>query len=131
MLYTMKETCTQVEMNYEALKFYCREGLVPNVKRDQNNFRLFDERDIAWIRGVQCLRRCGMSIREIKQYMEYCLQGQDTIPERKEMLEQTRQQLTEKIKVLQDNLKYIESKEQYYDDVLAARTRYTSNLINV
>lgn len=131
MLYTMKETCTQVEMNYEALKFYCREGLVPNVKRDQNNFRLFDERDIAWIRGVQCLRRCGMSIREIKQYMEYCLQGQDTIPERKEMLEQTRQQLTEKIKVLQDNLKYIESKQQYYDDVLAGRTRYTSNLINI
>ena len=131
MLYTMKETCTQVEMNYEALKFYCREGLVPNVKRDQNNFRLFDERDIAWIRGVQCLRRCGMSIREIKQYMEYCLQGQDTIPERKEMLEQTRQQLTEKIKVLQDNLKYIESTHQYYDDVLAGRTRYTSNLINV
>ena len=131
MLYTMKETCTQVEMNYEALKFYCREGLVPNVKRDQNNFRLFDERDIAWIRGVQCLRRCGMSIREIKQYMEYCLQGQDTIPERKEMLEQTRQQLTEKIKVLQDNLKYIESKQQYYDDVLAGRTRYTSNRINV
>ncbi len=131
MLYTMKETCTQVEMNYEALKFYCREGLVPNVKRDQNNFRLFDERDIAWIRGVQCLRRCGMSIREIKQYMEYCLQGQDTIPERKEMLEQTRQQLTEKIKVLRDNLKYIESKQQYYDDVLAGRTRYTSNLINV
>lgn len=131
MLYTMKETCTQVEMNYEALKFYCREGLVPNVKRDRNNFRLFDERDIAWIRGVQCLRRCGMSIREIKQYMEYCLQGQDTIPERKEMLEQTRQQLTEKIKVLQDNLKYIESKQQYYDDVLAGRTRYTSNLINV
>ena len=131
MLYTMKETCTQVEMNYEALKFYCREGLVTNVKRDQNNFRLFDERDIAWIRGVQCLRRCGMSIREIKQYMEYCLQGQDTIPERKEMLEQTRQQLTEKIKVLQDNLKYIESKQQYYDDVLAGRTRYTSNLITV
>lgn len=131
MLYTMKEACNQVEMNYEALKFYCREGLVPNVKRDQNNFRLFDERDIAWIRGVQCLRRCGMSIREIKQYMEYCLQGQDTIPERKEMLEQTRQQLTEKIKVLQDNLKYIESKQQYYDDVLAGRTRYTSNLINV
>ena len=46
-----------------------------------------------------------MSIREIKQYMEYCLQGQDTIPERKEMLEQTRQQLTEKIKVLQGQFK--------------------------
>ena len=56
MLYTMKETCTQVEMNYEALKFYCREGLVPNVKRDQNNFRLFDERDMP---GSEAFSACG------------------------------------------------------------------------
>lgn len=131
MLYTMKEACNQVEMNYETLKFYCREGLVPNVKRDENNFRLFDERDIAWIKGVQCLRRCGMGIREIKEYMAYCLQGQDSIPQRKDMLENTRQKLEQKILELQENLKYIESKQKYYDDVLAGRIRYTSNLIDV
>lgn len=127
----MKEACNQVEMNYETLKFYCREGLVPNVKRDENNFRLFDERDIAWIKGVQCLRRCGMGIREIKEYMAYCLQGQDSIPQRKDMLENTRQKLEQKILELQENLKYIESKQKYYDDVLAGRIRYTSNLIDV
>lgn len=131
MLYTMKEACNQVEMNYETLKFYCREGLVPNVKRDENNFRLFDERDIAWIKGVQCLRRCGMGIREIKEYMAYCLQGQESIPQRKDMLENTRQKLEQKILELQENLKYIESKQKYYDDVLAGRIRYTSNLIDV
>lgn len=127
----MKEACNQVEMNYETLKFYCREGLVPNVKRDENNFRLFDERDIAWIKGVQCLRRCGMGIREIKEYMAYCLQGQESIPQRKDMLENTRQKLEQKILELQENLKYIESKQKYYDDVLAGRIRYTSNLIDV
>ena len=131
MLYTMKETCNQVQMNYEALKFYCPEGLVPNVKRDENNFRLFDERDIAWIKGVQCLRKCGMGIREIKEYMAYCLQGQESIPQRKDMLENTRQKLEQKILELQENLKYIESKQKYYDDVLAGRIRYTSNLIDV
>lgn len=131
MLYTMKEACNQVEMNYETLKFYCREGLVPNVKRDENNFRLFDERDIAWIKGVQCLRRCGMGIREIKKYMAYCLRGQESIPQRKDMLENTRQKLEQKILELQENLKYIESKQKYYDDVLAGRIRYTSNLIDV
>ena len=131
MLYTMKETCNQVQMNYEALKFYCREGLVPNVKRDENNFRLFDERDIAWIKGVQCLRKCGMGIREIKQYMAYCLQGQESIPQRKDMLENTHQKLEQKILELQENLKYIESKQEYYDDVMAGRVRYTSNLIDV
>lgn len=131
MLYTMKEACNQVEMNYETLKFYCREGLVPNVKRDENNFRLFDERDIAWIKGVQCLRKCGMGIREIKKYMAYCLRGQESIPQRKDMLENTRQKLEQKILELQENLKYIESKQKYYDDVLAGRIRYTSNLIDV
>ena len=127
----MKEACNQVEMNYETLKFYCREGLVPNVKRDENNFRLFDERDIAWIKGVQCLRKCGMGIREIKKYMAYCLRGQESIPQRKDMLENTRQKLEQKILELQENLKYIESKQKYYDDVLAGRIRYTSNLIDV
>ena len=105
MLYTMKEACNQVEMNYETLKFYCREGLVPNVKRDENNFRLFDERDIAWIKGVQCLRKCGMGIREIKKYMAYCLRGQESIPQRKDMLENTRQKLEQKRLELQENLK--------------------------
>lgn len=41
---TMKEVCKEIGMNYETLKFYCKEGLVPNVKRDKNNYRNFDEK---------------------------------------------------------------------------------------
>ena len=46
-MYTMKEVCRETGMTYEALKFYCNEGLVPNVKRDANNHRVFDDRDVA------------------------------------------------------------------------------------
>ena len=42
-MYTMKQTCEEVGMNYETLKFYCNEGLIPNVKRNKNNHRIFDE----------------------------------------------------------------------------------------
>ena len=58
MLFSMKSACDQTGMTYEALKFYCNQGLVPNVKRDKGNRRVFDERDIAWIRGLGCLKRC-------------------------------------------------------------------------
>ena len=47
--YTMKQACKLTGMNYEALKFYCNSGLVPGLKRDQNNRRVFDERCIAYI----------------------------------------------------------------------------------
>ena len=75
----MKQACAATGMSYEALKFYCNEGLVPNVKRAANNYRVFDEHDVNWIRSLACLKRCGMSIQEMKEYLALCLQGQSTI----------------------------------------------------
>lgn len=62
MMYTMMQVCKETDMTYQALKFYCNEGLVPNVKRDKNNRRVFDERDVKWIKDLVCLKKCGMSI---------------------------------------------------------------------
>lgn len=66
-MYSMKEACQLTHMTYENLKFYCNEGLVPNVKRDSRNYRVFDEHDITWIQSLNCLKKCGMSIAEIKE----------------------------------------------------------------
>lgn len=128
-MYTMKQACEQVGMTYEALKFYCNQGLVPNVKRDKNNYRLFDERDIAWIKGLTCLKRCGMGIEDMKTYLALCLQGQSTIPERKAILERQRKSLCEKISDLQQDIDYIDRKQAYYDGVLSGEIKYTSNVI--
>ena len=54
-MFTMKQTCKQTQLSYETLKFYCNQGLVPNVKRDKNNHRNFDKKDIAWINSLNCL----------------------------------------------------------------------------
>ena len=85
-MYSMKEACVQTGMSYETLKFYCKEGLVPNVKRDSHNYRVFDDRDIKWIQSLGCLKRCGMTLAEMKEYLAYCLEGPSSIPERKEIL---------------------------------------------
>ena len=92
-MYTMMQVCRETSMSYQALKFYCNEGLVPNVKRDKNNRRIFDERDVKWIKDLVCLKKCGMSIQEMKDYLALCLQGPSTIPQRKVMLENKQQAL--------------------------------------
>ena len=65
----MMQACKEADMTYQALKYYCNEGLVPNVKRDKNNRRIFDEKDIKWIKDLVCLKKCGMSIQEMKDYL--------------------------------------------------------------
>lgn len=92
-MFTMKEACNQTHLPYETLKFYCNQGLVPTVKRDKNNRRIFDERDIAWINSLNCFKNCGMSIAEMKEYIELCLIGESTIPERKVILDIKRKSL--------------------------------------
>ena len=93
MRYTMMQVCKETGMTYQALKFYCNEGLVPNVKRDKNNRRVFDERDVAWISSLTRLKKCGMGIQEMKDYLALCLQGERTIPQRKILLAQKQEAL--------------------------------------
>ena len=125
MLYSMKEVCRKTGMTYEALKFYCNQGLVPNVKRDDHNYRVFDDRDVAWIESLGCLKRCGMSIQEMQDYVALCLQGEASIPARKVLLEQ----LLEHIRDLEDAVRYIDWKQGFYDDILSGKTPYVSNLL--
>ena len=127
-MHTMKEVCEEVGMNYTTLKFYCNAGLIPNVKRDKNNHRIFDDHDVAWIKSLSCLKNCEMSIEEMKNYLELCLGGEKTIPQRKILLDKKQQQLQDKIKNLQDAVAYIDWKQNFYDEVLSGKTKYFSNL---
>ncbi|MBS5282803.1 MAG: MerR family transcriptional regulator [Clostridiales bacterium] len=128
-MYTMMQVCRELDMTYQTLKYYCNKGLVPNVKRDSNNRRVFDEKDVKWIRDLTCLKKCDMSILEMKEYLELCLQGECTILQRKEMLTKKREALLDTIKELEDSVAYIDWKQNFYDEVLSGTRPYISNLI--
>ena len=132
MRYTMMQVCKETGMTYQALKFYCNEGLVPNVKRDKNNRRVFDERDVAWISSLTRLKKCGMSIQEMKDYLALCLQGERTIPQRKILLAQKAFSNFDLYPLLAPYLvAYIDWKQNFYDEVLSGKRPYESNLIRV
>ena len=125
------QVCKEANLTYQALKFYCNEGLVPNVKRDKNNRRIFDERDVKWIKDLVCLKKCGMSIQEMKVYLDLCLEGESTIPQRKEMLDQKQKELNQQIAELKDCVAYIDWIQGFFVEVLSGKRPYVSNLIRV
>lgn len=129
-MYTMKQACEMTGLAYETLKFYCNQGLVPNVKRDVNNHRIFNDKDIAWINSLHCLKNCGMSISEMQEYVKLCLVGESSIPERKRILDNKKKDLQKQMRILQESIEYIDWKQSFYNDVLAGKTKYFSNLIS-
>ena len=127
---TMKQVCEETNMTYQALKYYCNEGLIPNVKRDSNNHRVFDERDVKWIKDLVCLKKCGMSIQEMKDYLALCLQGESTIYQRKEMLQKKQAALRVTIQEIEDSVAYIDWKQNFYDEVLSGQRRIPAGDLN-
>ncbi len=128
-MYSMKEACELTNMPYENLKFYCNEGLIPNVKRDKRNHRVFDDHDIKWIQSLSCLKNCGMSIAEMKEYLSLCLEGEESIPKRKIILQNKSEALLQSIEKLQQAVSFIDWKQNFYDEVLSGKTKYYSNLV--
>lgn len=128
-MYTMMQVCRKLDLTYQTLKYYCNEGLVPNVKRDENNRRIFDEHDVNWINDLTCLKKCDFSIKEMKEYLNLCLEGPSTIPIRKEMLKKKRSDLEQSIKQLEESIDYIDWKQNFYSEVLSGKRPYVSNLI--
>lgn len=125
----MMQVCRKLDLTYQTLKYYCNEGLVPNVKRDENNRRIFDEHDVNWINDLTYLKKCDFSIKEMKEYLNLCLEGPSTIPIRKEMLKKKRSDLEQSIKQLEESIDYIDWKQNFYSEVLSGKRPYVSNLI--
>lgn len=127
MTYTMMQVCRELGMTYQTLKFYCNQGLVPYVKRDKNNRRVFDEHDVEWARSLTCLKRCGMSIEEMRDYLELC----PRVPPASRSVRKCSPRsarLGEQMEQIQASMDYIDWKQGFYDDILASRTEYYSNL---
>ena len=129
-LYSMKEVVNLTGLTYDTLKYYCNEGLIPNVKRDKNNYRIFNDNDINWIKSLNCLKKCGMSITEMKEYLSLCLEGEKSIPKRKELLRIKQEELEKKKQEIIDSIEFINWKQNFYDDVLSGKKEYFSYLIN-
>lgn len=89
-MYTVKEVAQKIKLTEHTIRFYTDKGLVPNVQRDKYNNRLFDEESLNWLIRVKYLKDCGMSIKDIKHFVDLYLEGDSSLPRRYEIILNTK-----------------------------------------
>jgi DNA-binding transcriptional MerR regulator len=117
MEYTIKQASERTHLTQSALRYYDKEGLIPQQKRTSSGIRRYTETDICWIELICCLKNSGMSIERIKEFMNLCLCGTSASEERKEILETHRENILNHIKLLECSLKTVEYKITHYKEI--------------
>lgn len=105
-----------------TLRYYDKEGLLPFVKRTPGGIRIFQDRDMEWLRIIGCLKRAGMPLKDIRRYIQLAMEGDGTIGERLELFRKQRDLLRARMAELQATLDVLEYKCWYYETAQAAGT---------
>ena len=122
MVYTVGEMAKLLDVPASTLRYYDKEGLLPFVERSSGGIRMFRDSDFEWLQVINCMKKAGMSIRDIRQYIELALQGDDTIALRLEMFRRQRQALQAQLLEMQHTLEMVDYKCWFYETALAAGT---------
>lgn len=122
MFYTVGEIAKKLNIPPSTLRYYDKEGLLPFVERSNGGIRMFSDKDFESLSVIECLKKTGMSIKDIRQFMEWCAQGDATIPERLSMFRRQREQVLTQISQLQETLEILDYKEWYYKTAQKAGT---------
>ncbi len=117
-MYTIGQISEMFNIPVSTLRYYDKEGLFPNMKRE-SNIRKFDDSEIETLRIIECLKKSGMEIKDIRRYMELCSKGSSTYAERKALFEKQRESVEGEIARLEKTLNMLKFKCWYYDQAIA------------
>lgn len=121
MSYTISQVAQMMGVTPSTLRYYDKEGLLPNVKR-VNGIRVFEDADFPWLRILNCLKGTGMPIRQIKKYVDLCAEGDATLEQRYAIIKEQRQHVLDQIEQLNFYLKELDYKDWYYQEAIKAGT---------
>jgi len=115
---TIAEVSKNYEISADTLRYYERIGLLPPVPRTKSGIRDYDEDSLKWIQLMKCMRKAGVQIEALVEYVALFEQGKETVNARKNILVEQRAQLMERMKELQESLDLLDSKIEHYEHVL-------------
>lgn len=122
MYYTVGEIAKEIGLSPHTLRFYSKEGLLPFVDRSESGVRMFKDSDFEWLFLIECLKKTGMPIKDIKAFIDLGMQGDGTIGQRLELFRRQKQRVEEQIAELQAQLDVIKYKCWYYETAKNAGT---------
>ena len=122
MAYTVGEMARRLQVPASTLRYYDKEGLLPFVERSSGGIRMFRDSDFEWLQVINCMKKAGMSIRDIRRYIELALRGDDTIDTRLQMFRRQREALQAQLEELQHTLETVDYKCWFYETAQEAGT---------
>ena len=122
MPYTVGQAAEILGIAPSALRYYENQGLLPALERTQGGQRQFSEKDIEACRVIECLKSSGLSIKEIKEFMDLVAKGDKTLQARLDLFQNRRDTLKEELEQMQQVLDVLEFKCWYYGRAVKAGT---------
>ncbi len=122
MVYTVGEMAKLLGVPSSTLRYYDKEGLLPFVERSSGGIRMFHEKDYEWLQIIGCLKKAGMSLKDIREYIHLAMEGDSTIEERLQLFYRQRQILQAQMEELQHTMDVLDFKCWYYETARDAGT---------
>ena len=123
MLYTVGEMAKLLGIAASTLRYYDQEGLLPFVERSSGGVRVFTEQDYAPLAVICCLKKSGLSVREIRAFVMLAQQGDDSLRQRLELFRCRKAAVERQIADLQETLRVLEEKCRYYEAACRAGSK--------
>lgn len=120
--YSISEVAKKLNLTVYTLRYYDKEGLIPFVERATSGTRLFKESDIDALYIIECLKATGMPIKEIKSFIDWCLEGDATLQQRYDLFMERKASVEAQMEELKKTMALIEHKCSYYKTALDAGT---------
>ncbi|WP_070000588.1 MerR family transcriptional regulator [Cellulosilyticum sp. I15G10I2] len=112
--YSIKQVSEKTNLKTHVLRYYEKEGLLPFVSRSKSGIRRYSEGDLEWIGLICCLKNTGMSIKQIKDFVELSIKGNETLKKRCDMLIAHKKSVETQIEEMQDHLRKVAHKIEYF-----------------
>jgi DNA-binding transcriptional MerR regulator len=117
------EVSQRYKISADTLRYYERVGLIPTVNRNNSGIRDYSEIDLKRVEFIKCMRSAGLSIEVLIEYVNLVQQGDQTIPDRKEILKEQRRQLAARMKEMQETLELLDYKIEVYENAVLKREK--------
>ncbi|CAK7038443.1 MerR family transcriptional regulator [Tissierella sp.] len=129
MLYTIGEMAKKLNVAPSTLRYYDKEGLLPFLERSGGGIRMFKDEDFEYLSTIECLKKAGMSIKDIKSFIDWCIEGDSTIEQRLESIKRQRESVLAQIEQMHETLNMLDYKQWYYETAKKAGTCDVHNSI--
>lgn len=116
-MYTIGQVSEMFHLPVSTLRYYDKEGLFPNMERS-SGIRQFGDKELEALRVIECLKKTGVEIKDIKIFMEWCSQGSSTYSKRRDFFLRQKKTVENEIRKLERALDMINYKCWYYEQAL-------------